>query len=77
MDNSKTDVFTRNFHQPPINNYNDFWDKKNDNIDNNLIKDEDPCSAPRCFNENKRSDFAGCVHDERYPYHDIYLALIR
>ena len=32
---------------------------------------------PSCFNKNKRSDFHGCVEDERYPYQDIFSALMR
>jgi hypothetical protein len=45
-----------------------------------------PCSneeifAPECVNvgeENTMSSrLQGCVEDDRYPYHDIYQALIR
>lgn len=32
---------------------------------------------PSCFSENRRSDFHGCVEDERYPYQDIFSAVMR
>jgi len=37
----------------------------------------DEMFAPTCFDENRGSDFHGCVEDERYPYRDIYRALMR
>ena len=33
--------------------------------------------APDCYDQNRRSDFQGCVEDNRYPYRAIYSAVMR
>ena len=33
--------------------------------------------APDCYDQNRRSDFQGCVEDHRYPYRAIYSAVMR
>ena len=58
------------------------WKSGHSDISNPSGGVDDGCSseemfAPDCYDQNRRSDFQGCVEDNRYPYRDIYAAMMR